>query len=54
MDTFCIALFFISNELTAFYKFTQHLIMMMMMYTCIAQSVTPCSTLSTFGSRNKL
>ena len=40
IDNFCIALFFIRNELTALSTFTQHLMMMMMMmmYTGIAQS----------------
>ena len=38
MDDFWMALFFIRNELTALYTFTQHL----MMYTCIYSAVTPC------------
>ena len=41
MDNLCIVLFFMRNELTALYTFTQlHLMMMMMMYyACISQSV---------------
>ena len=46
---FCIALFFIRNELTWIYIFTQHM-MMMMMYTCKVQSLGPCG----LGTSNAL
>ena len=61
MDNICVALFFIRNELTALYIFTQYLMMMMttttttttmtvtMMHTCIAQSphaIVACSVRS--------
>ena len=48
MDIFCIALFFIRNQLTALYTFTQHL-MMMMVFTSIAQAlhaIVACSVRS--------
>ena len=38
MEIFCIVLFFVRNELTVLYTFTQHL-MMMIMYTGIVQSL---------------
>ena len=46
-NNFCTALFFIRNELTALYTFTDLIIMMM--YTCTAQSlhaIVACSVRS--------